>query len=36
LFLNPAGEEGFLLDLHCERIPPGVDEGAYVMAGWLS
>ena len=32
----PAGEEAFLLDLLCERIPPGVDEAAYVKAGWLS
>ncbi len=32
----PAGEEGFLLHLLSERIPPGVDEAAYVKAGWLS
>jgi aconitate hydratase 2/2-methylisocitrate dehydratase len=32
----PAGEEAFLLDLLSERIPPGVDEAAYVKAGWLS
>ncbi len=32
----PAGEEAFLLDLLIERIPPGVDEAAYVKAGWLS
>ena len=31
----PAGEEGFLLDLLSERIPPGVDEAAYVKASWL-
>jgi aconitate hydratase 2/2-methylisocitrate dehydratase len=31
----PAGEEAFLLDLLCERIPPGVDEAAYVKASWL-
>ena len=31
----PAGEEGFLLHLLSERIPPGVDEAAYVKAGWL-
>jgi aconitate hydratase 2 / 2-methylisocitrate dehydratase len=32
----PAGEEAFLLDLLSERIPPGVDEAAYVKASWLS
>ena len=32
----PAGEDTFLLDLLCERIPPGVDEAAYVKATWLS
>ena len=32
----PAGEEAFLLELLSERIPPGVDEAAYVKAGWLS
>ncbi|MCT0228847.1 bifunctional aconitate hydratase 2/2-methylisocitrate dehydratase [Synechococcus sp. CS-1331] len=32
----PAGEEAFLLHLLSERIPPGVDEAAYVKAGWLS
>ena len=32
----PAGEEGFLLYLLSERIPPGVDEAAYVKASWLS
>ena len=32
----PAGEEGFLLHLLSERIPPGVDEAAYVKASWLS
>ena len=32
----PAGEEGFLLHLLSERIPPGVDEAAYVKAGWLA
>jgi aconitate hydratase 2/2-methylisocitrate dehydratase len=31
----PAGEEGFLLELLSERIPPGVDEAAYVKASWL-
>ena len=32
----PAGEEAFLLRLLSERIPPGVDEAAYVKADWLS
>jgi aconitate hydratase 2/2-methylisocitrate dehydratase len=32
----PAGEETFLLDLISERVPPGVDEAAYVKAGFLS
>ncbi len=32
----PAGEEGFLIELLAERVPPGVDEGAYVKAGFLS
>ncbi|RMF18318.1 MAG: bifunctional aconitate hydratase 2/2-methylisocitrate dehydratase [Gammaproteobacteria bacterium] len=32
----PAGEEAFLLDLLENRIPPGVDEAAYVKAGFLS
>jgi aconitate hydratase 2/2-methylisocitrate dehydratase len=32
----PAGEEDFLLDLIANRIPPGVDEAAYVKAGFLS
>ncbi len=32
----PAGEEAFLLHLLSDRIPPGVDEAAYVKAGWLS
>ena len=32
----PAGEEEFLLDLITTRIPPGVDEAAYVKAGYLS
>mgnify|MGYP003636294991 CR=1 FL=1 len=37
----PAGEEEFLLDLLTNRVPPGVDEAAYVRraaghhAGWL-
>ncbi|AGH81902.1 bifunctional aconitate hydratase 2/2-methylisocitrate dehydratase [Psychromonas sp. CNPT3] len=32
----PQGEEDFLIDLLENRIPPGVDEGAYVKAGFLS
>ncbi|MFM8258906.1 MAG: hypothetical protein ACKN83_03640, partial [Vulcanococcus sp.] len=32
----PTGEEAFLLHLLSERIPPGVDEAAYVKASWLS
>ncbi|MDG1214969.1 MAG: aconitate hydratase B, partial [Luminiphilus sp.] len=32
----PEGESGFLLELITERVPPGVDEAAYVKAGFLS
>lgn len=32
----PTGEEAFLLDLITNRVPPGVDEAAYVKAGFLS
>ena len=32
----PAGEDEYLLDLLENRIPPGVDEAAYVKAGFLS
>jgi len=32
----PAGEADFLLDLITHRVPPGVDEAAYVKAGFLS
>ncbi len=32
----PAGEEAFLLELLADRVPPGVDEAAYVKAGFLS
>ena len=32
----PAGEDAFLLDLISDRVPPGVDEAAYVKAGFLS
>ncbi|WP_318357581.1 bifunctional aconitate hydratase 2/2-methylisocitrate dehydratase [Enterobacter sp.] len=32
----PLGEEEFLLDLLINRVPPGVDEAAYVKAGFLA
>ncbi|MGB1238047.1 MAG: bifunctional aconitate hydratase 2/2-methylisocitrate dehydratase [Pseudomonadales bacterium] len=32
----PKGEEEFLLDLFRERVPAGVDQGAYVKAGFLA
>jgi len=32
----PAGEEEFLKNLIVNRVPPGVDEAAYVKAGFLS
>jgi aconitate hydratase 2/2-methylisocitrate dehydratase len=32
----PAGEAQFLLELISDRVPPGVDEAAYVKAGFLS
>lgn len=32
----PAGEEAALLELLANRIPPGVDEAAYVKAGFLA
>jgi aconitate hydratase 2 / 2-methylisocitrate dehydratase len=32
----PAGEEAYLLDLLENRIPPGVDEAAYVKAAFLT
>ncbi|MBT6058262.1 MAG: aconitate hydratase B, partial [Gammaproteobacteria bacterium] len=32
----PAGEEEFILDLISNRVPAGVDEAAYVKAGFLS
>jgi aconitate hydratase 2 / 2-methylisocitrate dehydratase len=32
----PAGEDEFLLDLIANRVPPGVDEAAYVKASFLS
>ncbi len=32
----PAGEEDFLMDLLTERVPPGVDDAAYVKAAFLA
>jgi aconitate hydratase 2/2-methylisocitrate dehydratase len=32
----PAGEEDFLVDLISNRVPPGVDEAAYVKASFLA
>ena len=32
----PAGEEEFLMDLLSNRVPAGVDEAAYIKAGFLS
>ncbi len=32
----PAGEEDTLVDLIANRVPPGVDEAAYVKAGFLA
>ena len=32
----PAGEEQFLLDLITLRVPAGVDEAAYIKAGFLA
>ncbi len=37
LLINPpAGEEAFLLELITDRVPAGVDEAAYVKAGFLT
>ena len=36
LKLPPAGEEEFLMDLLSNRVPAGVDEAAYIKAGFLS
>jgi len=37
LFKNPpVGEEDFILDLITNRVPAGVDQAAYVKAGFLS
>ena len=32
----PAGEEEFILELLTDRVPPGVDDAAYVKAGFLA
>src|SRR5690606_9543299 len=32
----PQGQEDFLLELITERVPAGVDDAAYVKAGFLS
>lgn len=32
----PSGEEQYLLDLLVNRVPPGVDEAAYIKAGFLA
>ncbi|RMH47731.1 MAG: bifunctional aconitate hydratase 2/2-methylisocitrate dehydratase [Gammaproteobacteria bacterium] len=32
----PAGEESFLMELFVNRVPPGVDEAAYVKAAFLT
>ena len=32
----PAGEEEFILDLLSNRIPAGVDQAAYIKAGFLA
>jgi aconitate hydratase 2/2-methylisocitrate dehydratase len=32
----PAGEEEYLLHLIRDRVPPGVDEAAYIKAGFLT
>ncbi len=32
----PAGKEEFLLDLLTQRVPAGVDDAAYIKAGFLS
>jgi len=32
----PAGEEAFVLELLSERVPAGVDEAAYIKAGFLA
>ena len=32
----PAGEEAFIMDLLTNRVPPGVDDAAYVKAAFLA
>ena len=32
----PEGEEDFILDLIVNRVPAGVDQGAYIKAGFLA
>ncbi|WP_421658291.1 bifunctional aconitate hydratase 2/2-methylisocitrate dehydratase [Leptothermofonsia sp. ETS-13] len=32
----PTGEEAFLVELLRDRVPPGVDQAAYVKAGFLT
>ena len=32
----PAGEENYLMELLCHHVPAGVDEAAYVKAGFLA
>ena len=32
----PAGEENFLMQLLVDRVPPGVDDAAYVKAAFLA
>ena len=32
----PAGEEEFILELLINRVPPGVDDAAYIKAGFLA
>lgn len=32
----PAGEDAFLLELITDRVPPGVDQAAYVKAAFLA
>ena len=32
----PAGEGEFLVELLTQRVPPGVDQAAYVKAAFLS
>ena len=36
LKIPPAGEEDFIMDLITNRVPAGVDQAAYVKAGFLA